>query len=209
MSNRVHLTRCGLPGVDLVPFGMHACHFYRDREELVAALAPYFAQGLRSRERCLWVTAPPLPAREAVEALRAACDGVDEALDAGALRVVDFDQWYANPPHAAGTALVDRWLEEEERALAEGYEGLRITGNTSFLEPGDWSPYIEYEQAVTAGFSGRRIVALCSYHLTLCNDNQVDEVMQAHHCAFDRPGANWQVALPSLRNGARVQPGMA
>jgi hypothetical protein len=34
-------------------------------------------RGLRGSERCLWVTAPPLPARDGVQALRAAWDGVD------------------------------------------------------------------------------------------------------------------------------------
>lgn len=36
MPKLPHITRCGLPGVDRVPFGMHACHFYRDRQNLVA-----------------------------------------------------------------------------------------------------------------------------------------------------------------------------
>jgi hypothetical protein len=35
-----------------------------------------------------------------------------------------------------GLDVIQFWLEEEERALAEGYNGLRITGNTSFLTPG-------------------------------------------------------------------------
>src|SRR3546814_13126077 len=52
---------------------------------------------------------------------------------------------------------------------------------------------MEHEQAATAGFSGRRIVALCSYALTQCNDQQMSEVMLAHHCMLERPDANWQV----------------
>src|SRR3546814_16097409 len=51
----------------------------------------------------------------------------------------------------------------------------------------DWSILMEHEQAATAGFSGRRIVALCSYALTQCNDQQMSEVMLAHHCMLERP----------------------
>src|SRR3546814_21097079 len=57
----------------------------------------------------------------------------------------------------------------------------------------DWSILMEHEQAATAGFSGRRIVALCSYALTQCNDQQMSEVMLAHHCMLERQEANWQV----------------
>ena len=46
------------------PFREHACHFYSSTDQLVAALVPYAVAGLRGNERCLWVTAPLLPARE-------------------------------------------------------------------------------------------------------------------------------------------------
>jgi CheY-like chemotaxis protein len=176
---------------------MHACHFYRDRDELIAALVPYFVAGLQGNERCLWITAPPLPAREAVQALRAAWDGVDDAIRAGALRIIDFDRWYAGSTGSNGTDVVQLWLDEEERALAAGYNGLRVTGNLSFLEPGDWSAFMAYEEAVTARFNGRRIVALCSYAVPQCDDQHMSEVMHAHHCALEHPDADWRLAAVS------------
>lgn len=194
MAKLPHLTRCGLPGIELVPYGMHACHFYRDREELVDALRPYFAEGLRNRERCLWITAPPLPANGALEALKVGFDAVDEAVATGALRVLDYNQWYEGAGGLKGVDVVQFWLDEEERALAEGCNGLRIAGNMSFLKPDDWATFIEYEHAVTAHFNGRRIVALCSYPASLAEGQQENEVLEAHHCGFERPGETWQVS---------------
>ncbi|WP_447600043.1 MEDS domain-containing protein [Nitrospira sp. Nam80] len=81
-----HIARFGLPGINRVPFGMHVCDPYTNREELVAALVPYLVAGLRGEERCLWVTAPPLPASEAVHALRSAWSGVGDAIHGAALR---------------------------------------------------------------------------------------------------------------------------
>jgi hypothetical protein len=153
-------------------------------------LVPYAVAGLRGNERCLWVTAPPLPARQAVKALRTAWDGVDDAIQTGALRILESAQ-------LKGLDVVQFWLEEEERALAEGYNGLRITGNTSFLTPGDWPTFMEYEQALSARFHGRRIVTICSYARARCNDQQTSEVMHAHHCAFERPDTDWQVIAAS------------
>jgi hypothetical protein len=188
-----HITRCGLPGVEHIPFGTHGCHFYGNRDELVAALVAYFVAGLRGNERCLWITAPPLPARDALPALRAAWNRADDAIRDGALRIFDFEHWYAGSANLKGLDVVELWLREEERALAEGYNGLRINGNASFLKPDDWASFMEYEQAVTERFRGRRIVALCSYALAQCNDQQISEVMQTHHCAFEHLDGDWQV----------------
>jgi hypothetical protein len=190
MTDHPYITRLGLPGIDRVPFGIHACHFYRNRDELVAALVPYFVAGLQGHERCLWVTAPPLPASEAVEALRAAWNDVDAAIQAGALRILDFDQWYGNSAGLKGLDVVRLWLEEEERALAEGYNGLRISGNTSFLKPREWSTFMEYERTVTSRFNGRRIIALCCYALGQCSDQKMSEVMHMHRCTVEGPDAD-------------------
>ena len=182
MENPSHIPRVGLPGMDRIPFGTHACHFYSNRDELIRTLVPYFIEGLSGNERCFWVTAPPLPARDAYIAIRK--QGVDDAIQDGALVVLNFDQWYTSSAGLKGRHIVDLWLKEEERALAEGYNGLRIAGNTSFLKPGDWSAFLEYDRSVTTGFKNRRIVALCSYMSAHCNEQQRSEVLHAHHRAL-------------------------
>jgi len=185
-----HITHFGLPGIEHIPFGVHACHFYSNRDELVRALVPYFVAGVNANERCLWVTAPPLPAREAVQALCAS--GVEDAIQAGALRILDFDDWYASSVGLKGLDVLQVWLDDEERALAAGYSGLRIAGNMSFLKPVEWSTFIECEKAVTAHFKNRRIVALCSYALAQCNDQQMSDVRHAHHCALQGSDIDWK-----------------
>jgi hypothetical protein len=169
---------------------MHACHFYRNRNELVAAMVPYFIAGLRENERCLWITAPPLPAHEASQALRAASDGVDEAIQAGALRILDFDQWYGSFGAVEGT--------RRDPVLARGG---RACARRRLQRP---SHHREYElpyagrladvHGVRTGLEralhGRRIV-------TRGRGAQTSEVMHAHHCAFERPDTDWQVIAAS------------
>jgi hypothetical protein len=187
------LTDCGLPGIQDIPYGVHMCQFYRGRDELAAALVPYFVAGLRNRERCIWITAEPLSAAEAKDALRKAGVDVDQAIQSGALVLHDFSVWYAHQSHLKGTAVVDLWLSEEERALREGYRGLRITGNVSFLTAQTWPLFMEYEDAVNRAFAGRRIVTLCTYPLASCAAAEVLEVARRHSCALERPDAGWQI----------------
>jgi hypothetical protein len=191
--NASSLTDCGLPGIKDVPYGVHMCQFYARREELIAALVPYFAAGLRNRERCIWICANPLSAAEARHELRNYGIDVDAVIDKGALIVRDFSDWYAEAGNLKGTAVVDLWLAEEERALREGYNGLRITGNTSFLTAETWSTFMEYEDAVNRRFPERRIVTLCTYHLPDCGATEVLEVAQRHSCTIERPDEGWRI----------------
>jgi len=195
MTNHSHVTPCGLPGIGQVPVGMHSCHFYSDRQSLIDALVPYTLAGLQANERCVIIASPPLPARELVRELRQAWDGADDALQSGALRVLDFDRWYMDAAGLKSEDLVQLWLQEEVLALADGYSGLRVSGNISFLKPDQWPAFMAYEKSVSANFANRRIVALCSYVLEDCTPDQRDQVRRAHVCAFERHEQHWQVVM--------------
>ena len=190
------LTDCGLPGIKEIPYGVHMCHFYGGRDELAAALVPYFAAGLRANERCIWIAAQPLDAAHAKLALMEASVDVAAALARGALVVRDFQEWYSEGERLRGVEVVRYWLAEEDRALADGYAGLRITGNVSFLTPETWATFMDYEEAVNRTFAGRRIVTLCTYPRHGCGGaSQLLEVVHRHTCALDRPDDGWQILM--------------
>lgn len=88
--DRPILTECGLPGIKDIPYGVHMCHFYQGRDGLAAALVPYFAAGLRNRERCIWITAKPLIAADAKLELQKAGIDAEAAIREGSLIVRDF-----------------------------------------------------------------------------------------------------------------------
>lgn len=198
-GERPALTECGLPGIRAIPFGVHMCNFYRTREDLAAALVPYFAAGMRGNERCIWITAEPLDAVEARARLLAHGLEVDSAVLRGSLVVRNHSDWYARAGSLKGNEVADLWLAEEERALAAGYSGLRITGNVTFLRPQDWELFMEYEGLIDRLFRTRRIVTLCTYHLESCGATEVLDVMLRHHCTLDRPDKGWQILTGPAR----------
>ena len=187
-----HLAPCGLSGIQ-VPYGVHMCNFYKTREELIAALVPFFAAGLRNQERCIWITAAPLHAGEALDELAKAHSGAAQAIEKGALIVRDYADWYASAGMLKGNEVVELWLAEEKRALAEGYNGLRITGNVTFLRSEDWNLFMEYEELVTRAFHGRRILTLCTYHLESCGAAELLDVVRSHNATLQRPDQGWQI----------------
>lgn len=194
-----HLTDCGLPGVTRIPYGVHMCNFYRTRDELTAALVPFFAAGLRANERCIWITAEPLNAAAAIAELERAGLDARAAINREALIVRDYSDWYASAGNLKGNQVVDLWLAEENRAIADGYAGLRITGNVTFLRSEDWALFMEYEKLVNQAFQGRRIVTLCTYRLESCGATEMYDVLRRHTGALERPDEGWQIltAIPA------------
>lgn len=193
MSTPAHLTDCGLPGIREIPYGIHMCQFYQTRADLAAALVPYFAAGMRKRERCIWITAEPLDAAGAQADLRKAGLDVDGAMRDGSLVIRDYSTWYAEGARLKGAEVLELWLEEERRALAAGYTGLRITGNTSFLRPEDFPLFMEYEALIDHAFADRRIVTLCSYLLDQLRAVDVLEVAHRHNANLTRSEQDWQL----------------
>ena len=185
------LTKYGIPGIDKVPFGIHVCHFYRTGEDLIDALVPYFAAGLGNNESCVWVT--PFSNDEARSALRGTLSGVDALVDKGQLQIFDAQTWQSRTGGMDGSAGVQFWLQEEQRALTKGYEGLRSAVNSSSLYVDDWDTLMDYEGAVSESIRDRRILMLCSYDAQKCQATSVLEAVRTHQHALDRRDVNWEI----------------
>lgn len=191
-----YTTDCGIPGLGKIPWGSHFCQVYSNRRELVEALVPYFQSGLRNDERCLWIAADPLAAADAEAELGKAEPGLARMKRDGRIEIRDAGAWYSGVQGL--NELAARWLEEEERALAGGYRGLRIAGNAGFLRRESWDAFMAYENAATRAFRDRRIVALCSYDFAQCEPTDLFEAVRSHFFTFGCRDESWQVLEPGF-----------
>lgn len=181
----------GLQPIGLVEWGTHFCHFFRDEADMAETLVPYFKAGLSANEACLWVTAAPFSKEAALGHLRVYFDDIDTRIAAGQLTVFDHTEWYERV--AGRTDVVGLWVEAKERAMREGYRGLRLSGNTAFLRNEDWSDFTDYETAVRAAFGDQEILALCSYQADRWDADAVLDVVQNHDFALARRRGAWEI----------------
>jgi signal transduction histidine kinase len=190
----------GIGSVGALSWGSHFCHFYRSRDDLSDALVPYFKAGLEQNEACLWITSDPFGARDAADLLGSAVPDLPARMAAGQIQILDYPQWYLRTGRTDADAVLSDWAAAAERALGAGYQGLRLTGNTSWLEHESWNDFAEYERRVNESFRSHRIIALCSYCLDRCTPDEVIDVVRNHEFALIRREGTWeQIEAASLR----------
>jgi len=137
-------------GIDVVgdmPWGTHICLLYETKEDLLDTLISYFKTGLESGEFCLWVVAEPLTIEEATDALKDAVPDLDRYLADFSMEIVSGSNWYLRGGTFDLRGVTGGWHEKLARASARGYAGVRVTGDTSWLEKKYWKDFCEYEES--------------------------------------------------------------
>lgn len=185
-------------------WGTHICHFYRDPKELLELLVAYIQEGLENNEYCVWVLADSIASEQALEAMRQGIPSLH--LHGDRFELIAHDEWYLD---AAGKmrdrdVLLAGWVEKEQRALAQGYAGLRLTGDTHWLGQKNWSGFIKYECDVNAAVDGSRMKALCTYPRRHCGEHEIMEVLHGHQTVLAKKNDWWYRIMTSQNHAARA-----
>lgn len=189
-------------GIDIigeVPWGTHFCQFYQTGEDLLDILVPYFKAGLENNEFCMWVTSKPVEVVEAHRAIQKAIPNVDRYLENGQLEIIPYDQWYTQSGYFDQERVLQGWVDKLNAALTRGFDGLRLTGNTFWLEKADWRSFADYEAAVDKVLGHYRMVALCTYSLNRCGASEIADVVSNHEFALIKRQGRWEIIESAAR----------
>jgi signal transduction histidine kinase len=188
----LEVTPSGIPTVGALSWGTHVCQFYAGRDDLTDYLVPYFKIGLEHDQYCLWVTSDPLTVEDAQARLRAAVPDVDSRAQRGQIEFVDYRTWYVEDGRLDADRALAGWAEREQRALAQGYAGARVTGNAFWLET-SWPSFADYEAKLKDSIAGRRMICLCSYSIERCPSLGLLGVVEYHDYAVVRHRGTWTI----------------
>ncbi len=194
-----NLRNSGIDIIGDVPWGTHFCQFYQTKEDLMDVLIPYFKAGLENNEFCMWVTSQPLDVEEAKEALRKAVPDLDIYIEKGQIEIIPYTQWYVKEGVFDSNRVLNGWVEKLNQALANGYDGLRLTGNTFWLEKEDWNDFVDYEEEVDRVLGNYQMIALCTYCLDRCNAKEIIDVVVNHQFALIKREGKWEQIESSKR----------
>ena len=187
------MRRAGIDVVGDIPWGTHFCLFYDTKADLLETLVCYCKAGLQSQEFCLWVVAPPVTREDALEALRQAVPSFDRYLPDGGIEIVPARDWYLQDGTFDLNRVIAGWNETLRRASARGYVGVRVTGDTAWLERKHWKDFCEYEDALNESIANQRLAVLCTYPLAACGAQEILDVVRTHEFAVTKRRGSWDV----------------
>ncbi len=206
MAKNDALRRFGISHVGEIPWGTHLCQFYENKEDLIDILVPYFAEGLRNNEFCMWITSRPLEVKEAKEALSRVLPNIDEYFRKGQIEIISYNNWYLLGGKFDCNRVLQGWVQKEKYAIQHGFDGLRLSGNTFWIERNLWTSFVDYEEAVNSIIVEHRMIALCTYCLLSCSGTDVVDVIRNHVGTLIKQGKKWSLVENAVRrklaNGA-------
>lgn len=160
--------------------GDHVAYFFKSNEERLAFVIPYMLNGLRNRERCVYIadenTVPDILAQ-----FKAAGIDIGAATANGSLSVVTKHDSYLRH----GAFEPERMIADLDRdvrlALQNGFSGLRITGEMSWALdlPSVLARLCEYERELRRNWP-RQLAGLCQYNEELFRGDVVEGMTGCH-----------------------------
>ncbi len=180
-------------GIDVVghrPWGTHFCHFYETADDLLDTLVPYFRAGLESREFCVWMIADPLTEADARRALG------HTVISSGDIEILPAREWYLEDGTFNPKRVKDGWNDKLVAALGQGYEGLRVAGQISWLPATQWKAFCDYEKALSESLTDQPMTLLCAYHVGARGVAEILDVARTHHFSLARRQEQWEVFEP-------------
>src|SRR5882724_4750712 len=201
----IEMRKTGVDVVGDMPWGTHFCLFYETKEDLLETLVSYCKAGLESQEFCLWVVADPLTPEEAASALKLALPDLDRYLSDRSIEIVSARDWYFPDGNFDLERVISGWNRKLEHASARGYAGVRVTGDTAWLEKKDWKDFCAYEESLNHAVTNQRLAVLCTYPIANCGAAEILDVVRTHQFAVTRRRGGWDVIETAGHKQAKAE----
>lgn len=168
-------------------------------------MIPFFKAGLEDNEYCVWIVSDPMTEEEARVALAEAMPGLDPCEVDLRLEILPAREWYLKDGLFDLKRVASGWDDKLKRALDRGYAGMRVSGNTYWLEKRDWSDFCEYEKQLNESITDKLMTVLCTYPLATSGAAEVLDVARNHHFVMAKRGGDWEVIETSELKQAKEE----
>jgi PAS domain S-box-containing protein len=185
-------------GIDIlgdIPLGSHFCNFYETKQDLLDIMVPYFLAGFENNEFCLWVVSKSglITVEEAKEALaKVIPDHIGHFSDWEIEILIETD-WYLEEDAFNLEKVINGWKTKLNQALANGYNGMRVAGDTFWLTKNIWKDFFAYEREINDSIANLPITILCTYPLEKSGAAELLDVAHSHQFAITKRQGEWEV----------------
>lgn len=180
----------GIESIGEAPWGTHLCQFYRTKKDIIEVLVPFFAEGLRQNECCIWAASESFICSDAKAALCKAIPNLESYLQRGQLEFVDSNQQMGLSRNFDAEQGLCAWAAKETAAMRLGYCGVRIGGDAFWSIHGNGHRRLDHER-INNFLRGRQILALSTYCLDSSDAEDLSDAIGNHHSTLIKQAGKW------------------
>ncbi|HPT07418.1 MAG TPA: MEDS domain-containing protein [Candidatus Omnitrophota bacterium] len=143
--------------------GIHSCLFYETKKDLYEIIVPYFEEGFRKNEFCIWIIAEPLGILDIYQYAPAKAVLFQQQVADGKLKVMSAHDWYLDDGRLRTDKILSKWKVLTDPLSPQKFSGIRASGDMAWLDMRNWEECFEFEHSVDEFIKKKDITALCTY----------------------------------------------
>ena len=161
--------------------GTHLCSIYRCKEEQFSVVNPFLKGGLANKRKCMYI-ADDNTNEEICSRLREAGVGLADKIRSGQFQFLNRDDCYLKDGYFDPDRMINLIDEALKKALEEGFDGLRGTGEMTWALTGlpGTDRLMEYESKLNLLCPPDKISVLCQYDENRFDEDTLLEVIYTH-----------------------------
>jgi hypothetical protein len=157
----------------------HVCWPYDNDADMRRALCDFLADGVRLRQRVVYVGSG------SVETLREDLEELpqrDGLVEMGMLQILFLDDLYELGQPTDPEAQLATYAAATDRAVADGYTGLRVGAAVTALveDPAAWAEHTRWESLADRYMAHHPLAALCCYDTRVLPERIVSDLASVH-----------------------------
>ncbi len=167
--------------IEEVSLGDHVCSIYKNKEEQFNPLKVFIKKGLDNHEKCFYIV-DENSKEEVISELEKRGIETKKYIDSGQLVLLTKRDTYLKEGSFEPDRMINLLKETERKALKEGYSGIRVTGEMTWVLEGvsGSEKLIEYEAKLNHFFPGSKATAICQYNENKFKKELLIEVIHTH-----------------------------
>jgi hypothetical protein len=167
--------------LEKINLGDHVCSIYKNKEQQFSSLIPFFKIGLESNQKCIYIV-DENSKEEIFEEFEKRGIEINKFTQSNQFVLLTKRETYLKDGSFDPDKMINLLKETEKNALNEGYSGMRVTGEMTWvLENVKGSEkVIEYEAKLNVFFPHSKSTAICQYNENKFKPDLLVEVIHTH-----------------------------
>lgn len=166
--------------ISAIQNGDHICSIYQSEEQQFSQIIPFFTEGLMRHQKCVYVI-DDNPKEEIISVFTKNGVEIHKYVDAHQCVLFTKEETYLKDGLFRPDAMISLIKETEKSALKEGFEGMRGTGEMTWMQDQSLNDkLIEYEAKLNETIPNSKSSTICQYNENKFSKELLIDVIRMH-----------------------------